>query len=548
MRIGVPLLRTLLALVMGAVLLAAPARAQFAAAEADAAGIRQEVVDMLAKEPALPLPIKQRRAILSRYYGEPAGGLLWLTSDRGRLLLLRIANASEDGLARGDYPTAQLAKLLDNAAAITDRRSLATVELHFSVAFLQYASDISIGRFLPGKIDPDFFLKARTFDDIGALKAAAANASIDTTLDRLAPQTPAYTGLKSALALYRAVGLLGGWSKVPLGPSLKPGMKDARVLAVRARLAVTDGADGKGPAGAENVYDAALVEAVKRFQARHGLGVDGVAGANTFVAMNVSVEERVQAIVMAMERWRWMPPDLGAQHIIVNIAGYELRRLDNGVIREKMAIVAGKPANKTPVFSNTIRYLEFNPTWTVPSSILVNEELDRLKRDPAGMAAQGFEALAGGRSYDVRSIDWSQYNGPDVPFTLRQKAGANNALGVVKFMFPNPYDIYLHDTPAQSLFDRSDRAFSHGCIRLDRPIDLAIQLLAAGGLTSWDQARIDAVIATRQTTVVNLPTPIAVHITYMTAWVDDGIVSFAKDVYGHDAKLLAALEGKALAW
>jgi murein L,D-transpeptidase YcbB/YkuD len=542
-------MRALLALIVGVLLLAAPsgASAQFLTAGADAAAIRQEVADLLAKETTLPLPIKQRRAVLSKYYADKSSELLWLSSLRGRLLVLRMTDAAADGLARDDYPAAQLTKLLDSAAVITDRRSLAIVELHFSAAFLEYASDLSIGRFLPSKIDPDFFLKARTFDDLAALKAVAADPSLDNVFDRLAPRGADYAWLKVALAAYRAAAVTGGWGKVPLGASLKPGATDTRVPALRARLAITDGADPQTPA-AKNLYDAGLVEAVKRFQARHGLDVDGVAGPGTLVALNVPIEERIDQIVMAMERWRWMPPDLGAHYVIVNIAGFELRRIENGVIREKMAVVVGKPANRTPVFSDVIRYVEFNPTWTVPATILANEELAKLKRDPAGMAAQGFEAISGGRAYDVRSIDWNSYSGDDVPFQLRQKPGPNNALGQVKIMFPNSHDIYLHDTPAQSLFDRADRAFSHGCIRLDRPFDLALQVLAAGGVPGWDQRRIDALVATNVTTVVNLATPLPVHITYLTAWVDNGVVSFAKDVYGHDAKLLAALNGKALAW
>jgi len=543
-------MRTLLAFVFGLLVLAAPpgASAQFLAANSDIAGIRQEVADLLAREPALPLPIKQRRAVLSRYYGELKGELLWLTSERGRVLVLRMANATADGLSRDDYPAAQLAKLLDAAPAVTDRRSLAIVELHFAAAFLEYASDLSVGRFLPAKIDPDFFLKARTFDDLAALKSVAAETSLDAVLARLAPPGAEYAGLKAALAAYRALAIGGGWGKVPLGASLKPGAKDARVPALRARLAITDGADPKAVPPGETLYDNGLVEAVKRFQARHGLDVDGIVGASTLVAMNVPVEERIDGIVMAMERWRWMPPDLGANYVIVNIAAFELRRVENGVVRERMAVVVGKPFNRTPVFSDFIRYLEFNPSWTVPATILANEELAVLKRDPGSLAAQGFEAILGNRAYDVRSIDWNRYSGDDVPYQLRQKPGPNNALGSVKFMFPNSHDIYLHDTPAQSLFDRTDRAFSHGCIRLDRPLDLAVQVLAVGGVAGWDERRIDAVIATNVTTTVNLVTPLAVHITYMTASVENGVVSFAKDVYGHDAKLLAALNGKSLAW
>ena len=264
--------------------------------------------------------------------------------------------------------------------------------------------------------------------------------------------------------------------------------------------------------------------------------------------MNVPVQERIQSIVMAMERLRWMPEDLGKQYVIVNIAGFELRRFNGGSVEERMAVVVGKPYHRTPVFSDHIRYVEFNPYWNVPPAIALAEELPRLRSDPTGLAAQGFEIVQGNQVIDPRSIDWSSYGGGHFPFQLRQRPGTDNALGRVKIMFPNPHNVYLHDSPARSLFSRNERAFSHGCIRLARPLELADQVLRAGGVPGWNKDRIDEVIASAKTTVVNLQEPLPVHITYMTAWVDDGVVNFRGDIYGHDAKLLAALDGKTIAW
>ena len=335
---------------------------------------------------------------------------------------------------------------------------------------------------------------------------------------------------------------------MPLGESLKPGMSDPRVPALRARLAVTDGADPQAPDGGELIYDDALVAVVKAFQARHGLDVDGVVGKASIVALNVPVETRVQDIVLSMERWRWMPPDLGRNHLIVNIAGFELKRVADGRVEERMNVVVGRPYNKTPVFSDAVRYLEFNPYWNVPHGIAVKEELPKLKQNPAARAAAGFEAVRGNTVYPLTSINWRQYGPGNFPFQLRQRPGPSNALGRVKFMFPNKFDVYLHDTPAKSLFDKSERAFSHGCIRLARPLDLAVQVLAVGGVPGWDMARINAVVATGKRTVVNLAEPLPIHITYFTAWVDQGIPNFRGDIYGQDEKLLAALDGQSLSW
>jgi murein L,D-transpeptidase YcbB/YkuD len=524
------------------------ARAQIDISLRDLAIVRINVIDLLANEPRLPLPIKQRRDALRAYYQEFGGDMLWLGTPRADALVARLKAAEEDGLDPKDYPSGQLAKLNAAAGPTTDKRGLAITELYFSAAFLEYASDLKVGRFLPSKVDPNFFLQGRTIDQLVALKTLARSDGLNRFFEDWQPNKPAYAALRSALAGYRALAAAGGWGAVPLGPALKPGMEDPRVPAIRARLSRTDGAADHAPSADENAYDDALVEAIKRFQARQGLDVDGVIGSSTIVAMNVPVEDRIKSIIVTMERLRWMPEDLGKQYLIVNIAGFELRRVDAGDIKERMAVVVGKPYHRTPVFSDSIRYVEFNPYWNVPSGIAIKEELPKLRRNSGAVAAQGFEAVQGDRVLAVQSIDWSQYGSGHFPFQLRQKPGTNNALGRVKIIFPNPHNVYLHDTPSRSLFGRSERAFSHGCIRLARPLDLADQVLRAGGVDGWNRERIDGVIASAKTTVVNLRNQLPVHITYLTAWVDGDVTNFRGDIYGHDAKLLAALDGKAIAW
>lgn len=514
----------------------------------DLAIVRINVIDLLENEPRLPLPIRQRRDALRVYYQELGGDLLWLGTPRAGALVARLKAAEDDGLDPKDYPGEQLERLDAAAGPTTDKRGLAITELYFSAAFLEYASDLKVGRFLPNKVDPNFFLKGREIDQLAALKELARAGNLDQFFARWQPGKPVYAALRSALAGYRALAAAGGWGVVPIGPAIKPGAEDPRIPAIRARLSRTDGAATQAPSADENAYDDALAESVKRFQARQGLDVDGVIGPATVVAMNVPVEDRIRSIIVAMERVRWMPENLGERYLIVNIAGFELRRVDAGDIKERMAVVVGKPYHRTPVFSDTIRYVEFNPYWNVPYGIAVKEELPKLRRNPGAVAAQGFEAVQGNHVLALQSIDWTRYGPGHFPFQLRQRPGANNALGRVKLMFPNPHNVYLHDTPARSLFGRSERAFSHGCIRLARPLDLAGQVLSAGGVEGWSRNRIDSVVASAKRTVVNLRDPLPVHITYLTAWVDGDTANFRGDIYGHDAKLLAALDGKSIAW
>jgi murein L,D-transpeptidase YcbB/YkuD len=535
--------RSLIALM---VLVSLGGSAQAALSARDLAVVRLNIVDLLVNETALPLPVRQRQDVLRAYYEANNGKLLWLQEARSDQLVARLSKAAADGLNPAIYPGGQLARL---AATIddTDKRGRAIIELHFSAAFLEYASDLKIGRVLPRKVDPNFFLQDQTVDQLGALLELASAASLGDFLDGWQPPSPQYAALRTALAQYRELDARGGWPTVSLGETLKPDMNDPRVPQIRTRLALTDGTS-RALNGDDTFYDSGLVNVVKVFQARHGLEVDGIVGPATIVALNVPVSVRITGISVAMERWRWMPEDFGDHFLMVNIAGFDLRRVRNGAIEERMAVVVGKPYHRTPVFSDEIKYLEFNPYWNVPISIAVNEELPKLRKNPGARSAAGFEAVRGDQVYNLTDINWSQYGRGNFPYRLRQRPGTNNALGRVKFMFPNEHNVYLHDTPARSLFGRSARAFSHGCIRLERPLELADQVLKAGAVDGWNAARIDALIAGGKRTVVNLKKTVPVHITYLTAWVEGGIPSFRHDIYEHDEKLVAALDGKLIAW
>ena len=539
-----PILTAAAALLVAPLFVVPAAARVVALAPVERAAVTINLTDLLANEPRLPLPVRQRGAALVAYYRDNSGPLLWLGHERMDDFVARLRAAADDGLDPRSYPADHLAKLAA-AVAQTDARSRAVIELYFSAAFLEYASDLQVGRLLPHKVDPNFFLKNRLINSLTALNRLAEANSIAAFFAAWQPSAPDYAALKRALVEYRAIANTGGWPSVPLGNSLKPGTSDGRVPLLRARLFLTDGAPRQS-SGPPELYDQGLVNAVKWFQKRHGLADDGVVGRNTVAALNVPAEERVKEIVVAMERWRWMPRDLGRDHLIVNIAGFDLKHVENGKAVDRMAVVVGKPYSRTPVFSDRVRYLEFNPYWNVPKTIAVKEELPKLRTDPAALAASGFEAVRGDQVYRLTDIDWSQYGPDNFPFQLRQRPGPGNALGRVKFMFPNQFNVYLHDTPSRGAFAENSRAFSHGCVRLSRPLDLASEVLAAA--PGWDRQHIDAVVTGGERTIVNLPQPLPIHITYLTAWVDGGTPNFRNDIYEQDAKLLNALDGRAMAW
>lgn len=500
------------------------------------------IAELLESDQNLALPIRQRMDVLKAYYVEGQGGLLWIGTGRLRDFLATLQNAQDHGLKPKDYPIGYLAKLF-NVSANADATSQAVIELVSSAFFLNFVSDLKVGRLLPSKIAPELYWKTKTFNSEAALRGLFETGTFAAFLDKWQPQIPEYLALRRALGIYRQLAVKGGWPVLDAGPVLKPGMQDPRIPVLRARLAATDGAPALLEGADETLYDATLQKALAQFQKRHGLEPDGVLGNRTLFQLNISVDQRIEQIIANMERWRWMPEQLGNHYIIVNIAGFELKRVRAGKVEEHMRVVVGQPFHRTPVFSKNMKYVELNPYWNVPSSIAVKEELPKLKADPASLAAKGFEAVSGEQAFDVRSINWAQYSPSNLPFRLRQRPGPSNALGRVKFMFPNRFNIYLHDTPARSLFAKAKRAFSHGCIRLARPIDLAQQVLA--GEKGWSRGRIDQVLASQERTVVNLSQPIPVHITYATAWRDGtGNIRFAADIYNRDDALLRALFGR----
>jgi murein L,D-transpeptidase YcbB/YkuD len=487
------------------------------------------------------------RATLARFYDGRAMAPLWVSdqgvTDRGMALARALGAAESDGLNPADYDAAAISALL----SATTAAALADLEVRLSVGLVQMASDLASGRLAPNKVDPEFFVYPADIDHGEVIRNAAEAPDIAGFLAGFRPAQPEYERLRQALADYRALAVAGGWKGVPPGETLKPGMTDPRIGLLRARLAVTGDIDRSAPAPQDpNFYDEDLINAVVRFQYRHGLEQDGKVGKMTVEALNVPVEARIRQMLLNAERRRWMPDDRGERYVFVNLADFVLKVVDGPKTIFDTRVVVGTPYHRSPVFSHKMTYIVVNPYWTVPPSIARKELLPKIRKDPGYLAANNFTLFSdwsdGARVVDPFSVDWSQVSARSFGYKIRQGSGEGNALGRLKFMFPNRHNIYLHDTPAKALFAKTQRSFSHGCIRVEHPDELAAVLLSKQPDWSLDQIRRS--IKSDKRTIVSLAEPLPVHLTYLTAWVNkDGSVHFRDDIYGRDAILAKVLLG-----
>ncbi len=535
-------MRRLFRIVLWVLLLAAlpalPAQAGKTAARApDYASVSAAVADILQSGERLPLPIERIRPALTAHYVRDKGTIYWVGTGRMTPFIQRLADAADDGLNPEDYPIDSLINLRD-AVTENDPDRAAAAELYFSAFFVAYATDLKIGRVTPQKVDPRLFRNRKTVDVLRILTDLKKQRDPGKFLSAFESRNPHYQALKRMLALYRAMAESSDWPVIPAGANIQPGGSDPRVPAIRSLLQMTGDHQG---GGGGTTYDPSTVEAMKRFQARHGLEAKGLIGKQTVIALNVPPAERARQIMLNMERWRWMPENLGEHHFMVNLAAYELHEVENLAIVDSMKVVVGAVATQTPEFSDELEYVEINPTWTVPYSIATKEMLPKLRQNPFAYAAD-FDVFMSGQLVSWGGIDWSAYGPGNFPFTFRQHPGPKNALGKVKFMLPNAHNIYLHDTPAKDKFLQTTRAFSHGCIRLSRPMDLAYRVV--GEIVGWSKAKIDGAFASGKTTRVPLKAHIPVHLMYATAFEGVNGIEFRPDVYGRDRKLYAALFGK----
>ncbi len=470
----------------------------------------------------------------------------WIEDGKPSARALAIRSVLEGAVSHGLNPNNYFVSNIKQFWNSTDDSGLARLDIILSLGMLLYVADQQEGRMGPHLANPQLFASARNVTlNRETLMQGFREPDMQFFMEGQAPQFPQYQKMRNKLAEYQRLEQRGGWPSVPGGPVLKPGMEDPRVKAVRMRLVVTGEVV---PSDIEsNVYDSGLVESVKQFQKRHGLQQDGVIGKGTLDAMNVSVMARVKQIIINMERYRWLKR-VGSDEklVIVNIAGFEAAGGTVGNFEVTTPVIVGKKYHETPVFHNLIQYVEFNPYWNLPPSIARNETLPKLQSDSSYLQKANMRIFKGwgadASELDAASIDWSRVSKKQMDqYRLRQEPGPHNALGTLKIMFPNEHNVYLHDTPGHELFSRDVRAFSHGCIRMGRPAEMAAFVLG-GEKKGWTVDRVGETVATGKNHVVKLEKPMPVYILYRTAYVtrNDEIL-FYDDIYGRDLILEKAL-------
>jgi murein L,D-transpeptidase YcbB/YkuD len=496
---------------------------------------RQIAADLKARDMPDDAPWRDRRtqALLRAFYKKRGNKPAWTKgagpNAQAKDLAEVLTHAEDEGLRAADYSTvpllARLEKQQKTPLEKMKPKEIAEFDLLCSIAALHNISDVDDGRINPRALDAVWVAHPRKGDLNEVLAKALEKNRVKEELAQLPPAHEEYARLKNARARYAKIAREGGWPSIAPGPALKPGARGVRVRALRARLA----ASGDLASAGGDVYDDALAGAVRRYQERYGRTPDGIVAATELAELNVPAERRLGQIELNMERWRWLPRTFGDRHLLVNIPEYMLHLYEDGKPALDMRVVVGKAMNQTPVFTDTMTIVVVNPTWNVPQSIVQNEILPAVDEDPSYL--------------DRHHMTMYERDGE---LAVRQDAGEDNALGALKFLFPNSFDVYLHDTPAGALFAQEERSFSHGCIRVADPVALASRVLR--GRPESNPGKLRALIAAGETKELKLPKPLPVNIVYFTAFADgDGAASFREDVYGVDADLLDQLRGRARA-
>jgi murein L,D-transpeptidase YcbB/YkuD len=476
---------------------------------------------------------KAEREALAAFYAARGGAQVFTAgheiSPLGKAVLAVFAASAADGLSPADYAVAA------PKAGATDV-DVAGTELRLAAATLAYARHLQVGRFNPGRISENVDPTLTPPDPAAVLALVTTTPNVRVALASFAPQYPGYAALKAKLAAMRPEQSAVAPPQVPQGKVLRPNMSDPRVPILRARLGLPGEADNL-------VYDHDLVEAVKSFQAKTGQPPSGIIGKGTISAMNDTGERRVGDIIANMERWRWLPHDMAQTYVMVNIPEFMVRIVKDGKPFHETKVVVGKPENQTPLLTHDMEYIVFNPSWNVPPGIAKKEMLPRLAADPYYLARQGIDVVRNGRVVDPGMVDWSRGT---QGYAFRQPPGERNALGRIKFMFPNKHSVYLHDTPSRALFANDRRAYSHGCVRVFEPLKFGEAIFALGmPQDPWSQGRISKQLGGNEK-YVNLKQRFPVHLVYFTTFVNEaGALVSREDLYGINAqtKLMLGLDG-----
>ncbi len=489
------------------------------------------------------------------YYAAPDAKLLWVDENglnaRAKAVMEEIGKADDYGLRASDY---KLPKADGLSGA--DTQALADAEITLSLAALRYARDARGGRIEPVRIDPNLDPTLALPDPLQVMESLAIRSDAAAYLRSFQPSQPQFEALRKALLAARGGKPEDDIVRIPDGPALKLGVEDGQVELLRTRLNIETPASGNAKR-----FDEAVEEAVKRFQMTHGAVPDGVVGPGTRRLLNrqsqhASSSTRVKQILVNMERWRWLPSDLGSFYVAANIPEFMVKVVDDGKPVFTTRIVVGKPDKQTPVFSNEMKEIVFNPYWNVPNSIKVEELMPSIRGggdwffgggaggwDTSVFARNGLRVAIGTREVDPSMLDWSRIDIRSL--NVYQPPGPTNVLGTVKFLFPNKHDVYMHDTTQKNLFAKTVRAESHGCMRVQNPDQFAVTLLKH--VQGWSASQVSSAIANSEDEHVALKQKIPVYINYFTLWVNaDGSISTFRDIYGHDSRMAAALFGEPL--
>ena len=503
-----------------------------------------------------------RNATAIQAYAQRGFKPIWLTEDGGvndhaRVLVQVLSKAGDHALPVAKYQGSLLSGRLAAGSP--------QLEADLTAAYLSYAQDVGSGLLEPRSVDRELYFEREPRDPGLLITQAGQATDMAAFLDSLPPQDPAYRRLVERFAAFRSLAAQDIWgAPVRKGRTLRPGDRNDRVAAARARLTAMGDLDpnvydtqiqaataSDGTQVAANDvqtdvpvqtfdpthFDEPMVQALQRFQERHGLNLDGVIGPATLKQLNISPRTRAEQIAVNLERMRWMNRDLGDRHILVNLAGFTMAVMENGREAFTSRVVVGKARkHRTPEFSETMTHMVINPTWNVPRSIATKEILPKLRANPNYLANRGMRLIGA----DASTVDWSTVTPGTFPGRIAQRPGRGNALGTVKFMFPNRHAIYLHDTPSKRLFKRDVRAYSHGCVRVEKPHEFAAYLLTGQEAAPMDYFQ--SVLRRGRERRVDLQDPLQVHLTYRSAWIDEqGIEQFRGDIYGRDKKIANAL-------
>lgn len=476
------------------------------------------------------------------YQGRQQTPLWWSKdgwSERTQLARQVLANAAQDGLNPRDY--APGIRLLAPGAATP--LQIARADFLLTATLLRYIADLRNGRHRPHEIDPELHIAPKPADPVALLQESVTAGDFAAWLADLIPPASGYPPMRQALAQMRALEKMGPWPVLPDGPKMEAGQRSPEVQILRQQLARFGELNGATVQNED--FDIALEDALKRFQTRHGLEADGKVGPKTRRAVNTDPATRAKQIILNMERLRWLSADFGSRHVLVNIAGFELRAMQNGKVVLRSAVVVGRDYRRTPVLSDHVVNLVLSPSWTPPPRLAKLDILPKIKANPAYLSEQGFRVYDGwgaqSKELDPYSIDWSAVTADNLSFRFRQDPGPLTALGGIRFSMTNKFSIYLHDTPDKEIFKKSKRSFSSGCIRVEKALELALYMLDND--SNWPASRLTEAMTSAKTRVVKLAKPVPIHIIYSTAWVDEeGILQFREDIYGRDALLRAGLK------